>query len=325
MPKLFCLKRIGNCVFIFTIGENGLFTCWHAICLFTVMQKAAPKKNLRKAQQQPRPGRQSRMKPVPVTEKDGILPGNKLAGKVALVTGGDSGIGRAVSLLFAKEGADLVILYLDEHADARETRSLVKEKYGRSCLLISGDISKEKCCTRAAQKAIKQFGRIDILVNNAAVHYESNGLEKLLTKNLIKTFATNVFSMFWLTKAVLPAMKKGSAIINTSSVTAYRGSAGLIDYAATKGAIVSFTRSLSASLVSKGIRVNAVAPGPVWTPLIVSSFKGSKVSSFGSDSPMKRAGEPAEIAPAYLFLACDDASYITGQVIHPNGGEIING
>jgi len=289
------------------------------------MQKAAPKKNLRKAQHQARPGRQSLMKPIPVTEKDGTPTGNKLAGKVALVTGGDSGIGRAVSLLFAKEGADLVIIYLDEQADARETKKLIEEKYGRSCLLISGDICKESFCTRSAQKAIKKFGRIDILVNNAAVHYESDGLEKLLTKNLVNTFATNVFAMFWLTRAVLPAMKKGSAIINTSSVTAYRGSAGLIDYAATKGAIISFTRSLSASLVDKGIRVNAVAPGPVWTPLIVSSFKGSKVASFGSDSPMKRAGEPAEIAPAYLFLACDDASYITGQVIHPNGGEIING
>ena len=289
------------------------------------MQKAAPKKNLRKPQHQARPGKQSLMRPLPVTEKDSVNSANKLLGKVALITGGDSGIGRAVALLFAKEGAHIIIVYLDEHTDARQTAELVEKKYERRCLLISGDISKEAFCKKAAQKAIKQFGKIDILVNNAAVHYESKGLENISTPHLLKTFSTNIFSMFWLTKALLPAMKKGSVIINTSSVTAYRGSAGLIDYAATKGAIVSFTRSLSASLVDKGIRVNAVAPGPIWTPLIVSSFKGQKVATFGSDAPMKRAGEPAEVAPAYLFLACADSSYITGQVIHPNGGEIING
>lgn len=250
---------------------------------------------------------------------------NKLAGKVAVITGGDSGIGRAVALLFAKEGADIVIIYLNEHNDAKETKLLAEEKYGCKCLLISGDISKEIFCKKAVQKTIKQFNHVDILINNAAIHYESKGLENISAANLLKTFSTNVFSMFWLTKALLPYMKKGSAIVNTSSVTAYRGSGGLIDYASTKGAIISFTRSLSANLVGKGIRVNAVAPGPIWTPLIVSSFKPAKVAKFGSDSPMKRAGEPAEVAPAYLFLACEDSSYITGQVIHPNGGEIING
>jgi NAD(P)-dependent dehydrogenase (short-subunit alcohol dehydrogenase family) len=265
------------------------------------------------------------MKPEPLTERDSIKAGNKLAGKVAVITGGDSGIGRAVALLFAKEGADIVIIYLNEHTDAKQTKLLAEEKYGRKCLLISGDLSKENFCKKAAQKAVKQFAHIDILVNNAAIHYESKGLENILTTHLLKTFATNVFSMFWLTKALLPFMKKGSAIINTTSVTAYRGSAGLIDYASTKGAIVSFTRSLSASLVDKAIRVNAVAPGPIWTPLIVSSFKPGKVATFGSDAPMKRAGEPAEVAPCYLFLACEDSSYITGQVIHPNGGEIVNG
>jgi NAD(P)-dependent dehydrogenase (short-subunit alcohol dehydrogenase family) len=289
------------------------------------MQKTNPKKSIHKPQHQARPGKQSQMKPVPVSENDSVKSSNKLAGKVAVITGGDSGIGRAVALLFAKEGADIVIIYLNEHTDAKETMSIIENKYGRTCLLLSGDISKENFCKTAIQKTIKKFGKIDVLVNNAALHYESKGLEDISTKNLLKTFATNVFSMFWLTKAALPFMKKGSAIINTTSVTAYRGSAGLIDYAATKGAIVSFTRSLSANLVDKGIRVNAVAPGPIWTPLIVSSFKPAKVASFGSDVPMKRAGEPAEVATAFLFLASEDSSYITGQVIHPNGGEIING
>lgn len=289
------------------------------------MQKAGTKKNIHKPQHQARPGKEKLMTPKPVTENESQPGSNKLAGKVAVITGGDSGIGKAVALLFAKEGADISILYLNEHTDAKATKQLVEEKYGRRCLLISGDISKENFCKKAAQKIIKAFGRVDILINNAATQFESKGLEDISTANLVKTFSTNIYSMFWLTKALLPFMKKGSAIINTSSVTAYRGSSGLIDYASTKGAIVSFTRSLSANLVDKGIRVNAVAPGPVWTPLIVSSFKAAKVAKFGSDAPMKRAGEPAEVAPAYLFLASSDSTYITGQVIHPNGGEIING
>ena len=289
------------------------------------MQKANPKKSIHKPQQQARPGMKSQMKPIPVSENDLVKGNNKLAGKVAVITGGDSGIGRAVALLFAKEGADIVIIYLDEHTDAEETKNIAEKKYGCNCILISGDISKESFCKNAIQKTIKRLEKIDILVNNAGLHYECKSLEDISTTNLVKTFSTNVFSIFWLTKAALPFMKKGSTIINTTSVTAYRGSAGLIDYAATKGAIVSFTRSLSANLVNKGIRVNAVAPGPIWTPLIVSSFKPSKVASFGSDVPMKRAGEPIEVATAFLFLASEDSSYITGQVIHPNGGEIING
>ncbi len=289
------------------------------------MQKSAPKKNIHTPQHQNRPGKEKKMHPVPVTENDHVSSANKLAGKVAVITGGDSGIGKAVALLFAKEGADIVIIYLNEHTDAKETSDIIKEKHGRKCLLISGDISKETFCKNAISKTIKQFKQVDVLVNNAGIHYETKGLEDILTANLIKTFATNVYAMFWLTKAALPFMKPGSTIINTASVTAYRGSAGLIDYASTKGAIISFTRSLSANLVNKGIRVNAVAPGPIWTPLIVSSFKPAKVAVFGSDVPMKRAGEPVEVAPAFLFLASGDAAYITGQVIHPNGGEIING
>lgn len=287
------------------------------------MQKANPKKNLRKPQHQARPGSQAAMHPHPQSE----LPEKtqKLLGKTAFITGGDSGIGKAVALLFAKEGADIIIVYLNEHKDAKDTCNIIEEKYGRRCLLIPGDIAKESFCKEAVTKTIKTFKKIDILVNNAAIHYESKSIEDISTKQLVKTFTTNIFSMFWITKAALRYMKEGSCIINTTSVTAYRGSAALIDYASTKGAIVSFTRSLSANLVDKGIRVNAVAPGPIWTPLIASSFKASKVAKHGSDAPMKRAGEPAEVAPSYLFLASADSSYITGQVIHPNGGEIVNG
>ena len=289
------------------------------------MQKGKPTRQLRKPQHQPRPGIERKLKPQPVfdyTEKPGT---NKLQGKIALITGADSGIGKAVAVLFAKEGADIAIAYLNEHKDAKDTAAIIQKNYNRRCLLIPGDISNEKHCKTVIKKVVKEYKRIDILVNNAALHYENKSLEKLTTRELLKTFGTNIFSFFWLTREALPYMKKNSCIINTASVTAYRGSGGLIDYASTKGAIVSFIRSLSANLVKKGIRVNGVAPGPIWTPLIASSFPAKKVAQFGSDVPMGRAGEPAEIAPAYLFLASDDASYITGQFIHPNGGEIING
>ncbi len=289
------------------------------------MQKASPKKNLRKPQHQSRPGVESKMTPVPDSVPVQQPVNGKLENKVAFITGGDSGIGRAVALLFAKEGADIAIGYLNEHTDAREVKKEIEEQFKRKCLLVPADISKERPCISAVKKVVKEFGRIDILINNAAIHYESKTLSDISTANLLKTFSTNIFSMFWITKAVLPYLSKGSSIINTSSVTAYRGSADLIDYSATKGAIISFTRSLSASLVDKGITVNAVAPGPIWTPLIASSFKPQKVAKHGSDVPMKRAGEPTEVAPAYLFLASSDGSYITGQVIHPNGGEIVNG
>jgi len=289
------------------------------------MQKANPKKNLRKTQHQRRPGIEKRMVPFPLSSPTDDPGSGKLVSKVAFITGADSGIGKAAALLFAKEGANIVIVYLNEHPDAKATKKEIEEQYNRKCLLIPGDISKEKFCIAAVAKAVKQFGKIDILVNNAATHYESKTLADISTTQLTKTFATNIFSMFWITKAALPSMKKGSCIINTTSVTAYRGSAALMDYAATKGAIVSFTRSLSTNLLEKGIRVNAVAPGPIWTPLIASSFAPKKVAQHGSDAPMKRAGEPAEVAPCYLFLASNDSSYITGQVLHPNGGEIING
>jgi len=289
------------------------------------MQKSAPKKIIRKPQHQQRPGKEAKMIPAPVFDYPEKMGTNKLLGKVALITGGDSGIGKAVAILFAKEGADIVIAYLNEHADAEETKNIIESQYKRKCLLVAADLSKEKKCIDTVSKAIKHFEKIDILVNNAAIHYEAKRPEDISSEQLLKTFSTNIFSFFWITKAALPFMKKGSCIINTSSVTAYRGSPALIDYASTKAAIIGFTRSLSSNLIDREIRVNAVAPGPIWTPLIVSSFDAKKVAKHGSDAPMQRAGEPAEVAPSYLFLASDDASYITGQVLHPNGGEIING
>ena len=289
------------------------------------MQKAAPKKLIRKPQHQPRPGLESRMKPQPIFDYPDKKGSEKLKNKIALITGGDSGIGKAVAILFAKEGADIAIAYLDESIDARETKHIIESVYHRKCLLIKTDLSKEKNCSNTIKQVIAEYKRIDILVNNAALHYENKSLTELSTRELLKTFETNILSFFWVTKAALPYMKKGAAIINSSSVTAYRGSGSLIDYASTKGAIVSFTRSLSSNLAKKGIRVNGVAPGPIWTPLIVSSFKPKKVAEHGSDTPLQRAGQPVEIAPSYLFLACDDSSYMTGQFLHPNGGEIVNG
>lgn len=287
------------------------------------MQKSKPKKEIHPPQHQTRPGKESKMHPAPKSEPLSY-PGGKLAGQVAVITGGDSGIGKAVALLFAKEGADLALLYRSEEEDAEQTRQQIL-LYGRRCLLIKGDISEERFCEKTIKKIKKEYGRIDVLVNNAAVHWEESNFEKLSSKQLRKTFETNVFSMFYLSRMALKLMQPGSSIINTSSVTAYRGSAALIDYSSTKGAIISFTRSLSANLITKKIRVNAVAPGPIWTPLIVSSFSRKKVSQHGSDVPMNRAGEPFEVAPSFLFLASKDSSYITGQVLHPNGGEIVNG
>lgn len=287
------------------------------------MQKGGSPKPLRKPQSQRMPGIEEKMDPKPIALKP--QPSQKLKGKVALITGGDSGIGRAVALLFAQEGADVAISYLSEERDAQEVKRLVEEEFGRSCLLLGGDIRKERQCQKIVDRTIKEFGKLHILVNNAATQTEQKSLTDISDEQLYATFETNILSMFRITKAALPHLKKGASIINTTSVTAYRGSPSLLDYSATKGAILTFTRSLAGNLVDKGIRVNAVAPGPIWTPLIVGSFDKKKVSTFGSDVPMKRAGQPAEVATSYLFLASEDASYITGQVLHPNGGEIVNG
>jgi NAD(P)-dependent dehydrogenase (short-subunit alcohol dehydrogenase family) len=264
------------------------------------------------------------MSSVPDTEPK-VPKGTRMENKILFITGADSGIGKACALLFANQGADVAIVYLDEDDDANDTKKKI-ESYGRKCLLIRGDLRKEDFCKEAIDKTIKEFGRIDVLINNAGTQTEAESLEDITTENMIKTFETNIFSMFWITKAALSHMKKGSSIINTTSVTAYRGSPHLIDYSATKGAIVTFTRSLSNNLVSKGIRVNAVAPGPIWTPLITASEPGKTLQEHGAGTPIGRGGQPNEVAPSYLFLACnDDSSYISGQVLHPNGGEVVNG
>ncbi|MHA6697544.1 SDR family oxidoreductase [Chryseobacterium sp. A321] len=286
------------------------------------MQKKESHK-IRPLQKQPKPGKESKLKPKAKTKPLENWQ-DRLKGKVALITGADSGIGKATALLFAQEGADIAIAYLSETHDAKKTQKEIK-KLNRKCILIKGDLGREVHCEKVISKTIETFGKIDILINNAGNHWEANSLEDISTEQLLKTFHSNVFSVFWITKYALPFMKKGSSIINTTSVTAYRGSDHLIDYAATKGAVLSFTRSLSANLVSKGIRVNAVAPGPIWTPLIASTFSKKEISEFGSDTPMERAGEPSEVANCFLFLGSDAASYLTGQVLHPNGGEIVNG
>jgi NAD(P)-dependent dehydrogenase (short-subunit alcohol dehydrogenase family) len=287
------------------------------------MQKGNKPRPLRKAQKQRRPGVERKMQPVPISDFPDEKGSGKLWKKTALITGGDSGIGKAVAILFAKEGCDVAISYLNEHADAKDTRRIVEETYHQRCLLLPGDISRENHCRKIVEKTVAAFGRIDILVNNAAIHYENEKFEEITTKEMQHTFATNIFSFFWVTKYALAHMEKGSAIVNSASVVAYRGSGGLVDYAATKGAIVSFTRSLSANLKERGIRVNGVAPGPIWTPLIVSSFEPKRSMKHGSDVPLGRAGEPAEVAKSYLFLASNDASYMTGQFLHPNGGEVV--
>ncbi len=275
-------------------------------------------------QQQPAPGFESEMEPQPRATEPRYRGSGKLEDKVALVTGGDSGIGRAVAVLFAREGADLAIVYLCEHADAEETRRLVEEE-GRRCLLMAGDAGEEAFCRQVVERTLTQYGKLDVLVNNAAEQHPQERLEDITAEQLERTFRTNVFAYFHLTKAALPHLGEGATIVNTASVTAYRGSPQLLDYSATKGAIVSFTRSLSLNLATRQIRVNAVAPGPIWTPLIPSTFPEGKVESFGKDVPMARPGQPEEVAPCYVFLASDDSSYMSGQVLHPNGGEMVGG
>jgi len=279
----------------------------------------------KKAKTQDRqPGLESEMEPKPEVIKKTYRAAGKLEGKVALVTGGDSGIGRAVSVHFAREGADVAIVYLDEEEDARETRRLV-EAEGRKCLLLPGDVRVEAFCKEAVEQTVKEFAQLNILVNNAGMQVPQNDLKEISAEQLMDTFATNIFPYFYFAQAALNHLHAGDSIINTTSVTAYRSSPGLIDYSATKGAITTFTRSLATNLASKGIRVNGVAPGPVWTPLIVSTFEEDKVKRFGKDTAMQRPGQPSELGPAYVFLASDDASYITGQVVHVNGGEVVNG
>jgi NAD(P)-dependent dehydrogenase (short-subunit alcohol dehydrogenase family) len=272
-------------------------------------------------QQQRQPGSERDMVPRPdyAPKYPGV---GKLKGKVALITGGDSGIGRAVAVAMAREGAKIVIVYLDEHKDANATRDLVRAE-GSDALLVPGDAGDETLCEAAVQATLDQFGRLDILVNNAAEQHETDDIRNIDAAQIERTFRTNIYSYFFMTKYALRRMVKGATIINTASIVAYQGHKTLLDYSATKGAIVSFTRSLSQALVKEGIRVNAVAPGPIWTPLIPASFEPGHVAKHGAAAPMERAGQPNEVAPCYVFLASEDASYISGQVLHPNGGDMV--
>jgi len=274
--------------------------------------------------QDSQPGKEQQMDPKPEVIRPAYRGSGKLDGRAALVTGGDSGIGRSVAVHFAREGADVAIVYLDEHEDAKETKRMVEQE-GRRCLTIAGDVTDKGFCAKAVQQTVQQFGRLDVLVNNAAEQHVQTDFTEITAEQLERTFRTNIFGYFFMAQEALPHLKKGSAIVNTTSVTAYKGNPMLIDYSSTKGAIVAFTRSLSQHLAEQDIRVNAVAPGPIWTPLIPATFDAEKTGKHGESVPLKRAGQPSEVAPCYVFLASEDGSYITGQVLHPNGGTVVNG
>jgi len=280
---------------------------------------AETKETLPPQHQDRQPGRESAMTPKP-DYAPRFRGSGRLEGKVALITGGDSGIGRAVAVLCAREGADVAIVYLDEGEDAKEAARLV-ESEGRRCVAIAGDVGRPEFCAKAVETTVSELGRLDVLVNNAAEQHPQKDMADISPEQIDRTFRTNIYGYFFMTQAALPHLKKGASIVNTTSVTAYRGSPDLLDYSATKGAIVAFTRSLAQKLVKDGIRVNGVAPGPIWTPLIPSTFPEDKVKSFGANTPMQRPGQPNEVASCFLFLACEDASYITGSVLHPNGGD----
>lgn len=270
------------------------------------------------------PGLQHTMDPEPETSKDYYKGSGKLKGKAALITGGDSGIGRSVAVYFAKEGADIFCLYLDEDEDAKKTKQLVEQE-GVKCELLAGDVGDDNFCKKAVNEMMRTFGRLDILVNNAGEQHYQEDFLNISSDQMEKTFRTNFFSYFYMSKAAIPHMKEGSSIINTTSITAYQGHPQLIDYSSTKGAIVSFTRALSNNIAGKGIRVNGVAPGPIWTPLIPSTFPAEKVREHGGDTPIGRRGQPSELAPSFVYLASEDSSYVSGQILHVNGGTVVNG
>jgi NAD(P)-dependent dehydrogenase (short-subunit alcohol dehydrogenase family) len=275
-------------------------------------------------QTQPIPGKESNMEPEPIYDNPDYKGAGRLNGKTAIITGGDSGIGRAVAVAYAKEGCNVVIVYNTADDDANTTKQVV-ESYHSKALLIKGDIGESSFCNQVVEKTIQTFHALDIIVNNAAEQHSQKRLEDITDEQLQRTFKTNIFGIFYLTRAALPQLKENSAIINTSSVAAFKGNASLLDYSATKGAITTFTRSLSLNLAERKIRVNQVAPGPIWTPLIVSTLDKNTVGTFGKDTPLKRPGQPVEVAEAYVFLASDASTYITGQTIHINGGTIVNG
>ena len=274
-------------------------------------------------QHQPhQPGREHEMRPRPVYIRGDYRGSGRLENRIALITGGDSGIGRAIAVHYAREGAHVAIVYLEEHRDAEETKRLV-EAEGRRCLAIAGDVTDEGFCYAAVNRTVQEYGGLDILVNNAAEQHPQTDLRQISAEQLVQTFRTNIFAYFFMAKAALDHLKRGGVILNTTSVTAYAGNKQLLDYSATKGAVVSFTRSLALALADRGIRVNGVAPGPIWTPLIPSTFPEEKVEHFGSNTPLGRVGQPAEVAPAYVFLASADGSYMVGQILHPNGGRFV--
>lgn len=307
-----------------TIRSGQKNTYRAATAIDDVLDSVDEKMAREKEQQAKQPGLQHKMDSTPQTIRENYRGSEKLKGKVALITGGDSGIGKSAAVHFAREGADVAIVYLTEDTDAQVTQRAIEEE-GQECLLIKGDVKKEEFCKHAVQLIIEKFGKLNIVVNNAAMQFPEEGLEDISTKNLHTTFETNIYSFFYITSAATSHLKKDDVIINTTSITAYRGSEHLIDYASTKGAIVAFTRSLSKSLAKQGIRVNGIAPGPIWTPLIPATFEGKELEDFGKDVPMGRPGQPSELGPAYVFLASQDSSYMTGQVLHINGGEIIGG
>lgn len=274
--------------------------------------------------QERQPGIEEEMEPGPEVIFPDYRGSGKLEGKTALVTGGDSGIGRAVAIHYAREGADVAVAYLDEHEDANQTKEWVEQE-GRQCLLLDGDVTKKTFCEEAVETTVEKFGGLDVLVNNAAVQYVQYEVEDITEEQLDRTFRTNLYGYVFMVQAAHPHLEEGSAIINTTSITAFQGNPKLLDYSSTKGAILSFTRALSQNLAEESIRVNAVAPGPIWTPLIPASFSEEHVESFGSNTPLGRAGHPSEVAPSFVFLAARDASYITGQTLHPNGGQIVGG
>ena len=289
------------------------------------MSQKEESKQLQPPQHQERdPGIEAKMDPQPVYLRPDYRAAGKLEGQVAIVTGGDSGIGRSVAVLFAHEGADVAVMYLDEHQDAEKTKTEI-EKTGRKCLLIPGDVGSEEHCKQSVKRVIQEFGKLDCLVNNAAEQHVQKSIADISEDQLSDTFRTNIHGYFFMVKAALPHLKEGATIINTTSVTAFAGSPQLLDYSSTKGAILAFTRSLSQNLIEKGIRVNGVAPGPIWTPFIPSTMDEEKVAKFGADVPMKRAGQPFECGTCFVFLASSDSSYIAGQTLHPNGGEIVGG
>jgi NAD(P)-dependent dehydrogenase (short-subunit alcohol dehydrogenase family) len=279
-------------------------------------------KNLPKQEQEKQPGKEGKMHPEPEIIRDSYKGSEKLKGKVSLITGGDSGIGRSVAVHFATEGAKVAIVYLNEDEDALETKKMV-EKAGSECMLLEGDLKDEKFCQKVVRDTVKKFGKLNILVNNAAMQFPKEEPEEVTAGQVRKTFETNIFPYFFTVNEALKHLKEGDTVINTTSVTAYRGSEHLLDYSSTKGAITSFTRSLSKMLADRKIRVNGVAPGPIWTPLIPATFDDEHVAEFGKKVPLGRAGQPSEVGPAYVYLACDDSSYVTGQIIHVNGGEVV--